>query len=67
MALDSSQSPRARRASTQNHAEHAKGSVPSSFSKAPRRVSEGDEGAEKVESNLNIESVNSRAAPTRRK
>jgi hypothetical protein len=36
MASNSSQSPRARRDSTQDHAEHAKGSVPASFSKAPR-------------------------------
>jgi hypothetical protein len=63
----SSQSPRANRSSTQNPLEHAKGSVPSSFSRAPRRVAEGNEGAEEVGSNLSIESINSRAAPTRRK
>jgi hypothetical protein len=58
MSLKSSQSPRANRSSTQNPLEHAKGEVRFGTDRAGE-----NDGADKVKSDLKMESINQRAAP----
>lgn len=60
MGSSSSQSPRANRSSTQDPLEHAKGEVQDS-ARTSQRVAPENVGAEKIKSDLSIESINSRA------
>jgi hypothetical protein len=67
MSKMSSRSPQSARGSSQDHERFTRGSVPSGTWKAPTKSDEANVGSSKVTSSLNMEEVNSRAAPTRRK